>query len=72
MTLPGLPSTRDHRRAQSYADVVWVVRAALISVVTAMLCSEDSGPQQHRHASVPCIGPGPSLVHLNKVLQGPG
>lgn len=32
-------STRNHQQAQPYAGVVWVVRAALISAVTAMLCS---------------------------------
>lgn len=44
MTLPTLPSTRDYQQAPSYADVVWMVRAALTSVVTVMLYSQDRIP----------------------------
>lgn len=53
MALPALPrSTKDYQEVPSYADLLWVIRAVLMYIVTVMECSQDRIPQQFRHANV--------------------
>lgn len=78
MTLPVLPpSTKDYQEIQSYADLLWVIRAVLIYIVTVMVCSRDRLPQQFRHASAPrkespSIPLDPAQCHQTGHSKDPG